>query len=123
MLDTTKILDFQLKDNLALVDVLSTKESIAVLDAIVNLDRENELQKGLTVPQVGSDYQVVRVVALSDQEFEIEGAENQLIISVGNYYIISANRISYIGGITTTIPQALVNTQDLLIELRLREED
>lgn len=117
------VVDFHLKDNLALVDVLSPKESDALLNQFVSAWRDNELTKGLTVPQEGSAYQVVKVNALAGQNMEIEGAKNQLLINVGHYYVMPANRISLIGGITTNMPQAFVNTQDLLAELEVKEQE
>lgn len=115
--------DFRMRDNLVLVDVLSTKESQAILDQMVNLDREDELTKGLTVPQTGVEYQVVKAVAVSDQNHNPEGCELQLLITVGHYYLVSASRLSLIAGINTNTPQAFVSSTDILVEIYMKEEE
>ena len=117
-----KIVDSRLKVNLALVDVLPAKKIEEFLNAYVVSGRD-DLTQGLTVPQVGADYSIVRVQNMTEQNFELEGCETQLPVFIGHYYIISAARISLIGNVVTNTPQAFVNTTDLLVELNLEESN
>ena len=121
----TKLVDFRLKDNTALVELLSTKDSNDLLTQAIELCK-NQTVNGVAIvgTQKGSVYACVKILAVGDQVSPETGAQ-QLEVKAGDIAVVALNSISIVDGVTVDCGSqcGLVYTENLIALLETRGEE